>query len=313
MRLVIRAHASAKIGFGHVMRCVALAEVAADHDIPVTFTGEHDDGAEEAIRARGFELSPELEQRWPAGLRPSDVVMFDGYRFTQDDYTATREIGVRVGAIDDQGEGAYPVDVLLHQNLATSLSFDVPDGTAVLVGPRYALVRKEFRSRRRLRTRGDRLLLTLGGADPCGLGAQLIEWVIGHGQSWDITVLLGPAAPQLTSDLDAAVVRAPGDVGRVFDQADVVIAAAGSTTWELCCMGIPSLLVQVAHNQRYIGRPVAELGAAVFLGEAPIGEQDVTRGLDHVADPARRRELSERSMQLVDGQGAARVFDALLG
>lgn len=313
MRLVIRADASVEIGFGHVMRCVALAQVAAERGLPVVFAGHHADGAAAAIRAHGFDTSSTLEKYWPDGLRPHDVVMFDGYRFTPQDYASARGTGARVGAVDDRGEGIYPVDVLLHQNLRSSPNFEVPDDAVVLIGPRYAMVRQEFRSRRRLRTEGSRLLLTLGGSDAAGLSAQLVTWAKQHRTPWELTVVLGPAASNLAADSDVTIMRAPEDVGAVFGSADVAIAAAGSTTWELSCMGVPSMLIQVADNQRHIGCPVAERGAAVFLGVVPVTRQDVVDGLDRMADPSQRREMSRRALDLVDGRGAERVLDTLLG
>lgn len=308
----MRADASADIGFGHVMRTMALAEQAQERGMEVRYTGQHSHGAVRAITDRGFTVTPELEDRWPADLGGDDVAVLDGYRFGPADHLAARQRGARVVAMDDLGEGRYPVDVLVHQNLAPETSFDVEDDTAVLVGPEFALVRREFRSHRRIRVKGRRLLITLGGSDTAAMSADIAAWANSHPQRWDITVLLGPEAPDIQA-ADVDVVRAPGDVGAVFDTADVAIAAAGATTWELCCMGIPALLIQVADNQRHIGRPVGQRGAAVFLGARPVCEARLHQGLDRMADTATRRQISQRAMQLVDGRGTERVLDAALG
>ena len=108
------------------------------------------------------------------------------------------------------------------------------------------------------------------------------------------------------------VVRAPDDVGAVFDQADVAVSAAGSTVWELCAMGIPAALVQVADNQQDVARPVADRGAAVFVGEAPVEREALDSALDVLADPRPRAILSSAALELVDGLGPRRVLNALL-
>lgn len=313
MRLVIRADASAEIGFGHVMRCVALAEVADDRDIPVTFTGEHADGADAAIRARGFELSPELEQSWPAGLRQGDVVVFDGYRFGPDDYEAVRAGGARVAAMDDSGNGDFPVDVLVNQNLPAAPQYNTLGTTQMLVGPRYALVRREFKEHRLQRGEtGQPLLVTMGGSDSAGLTAPVVRICVEDGPFQQMIVLLGPLVSGADLPSNVEVVQDPDSVAGVFDRCDAAISAAGSTTWELLCVGMPCVLIGVAENQRHIGRPVGERGAALFAGGLPLDEHRLRRAIQSLNERRTRQHLSRRALELVDGRGGQRVLDVLL-
>lgn len=312
MTLFVRADASAEIGLGHVMRCLALAEVAVEHGIATCFVGTIEGSLSERLHAGGHRVTSPDGRSWLDQVGDSDAVMYDGYGFGPADHSAAKEVGARVGVIDDRGQGNYLVDVLVHPNLAPNPSFDVSPSTRVLVGPRFALVRREFWTRRRLRDDGERLLVTFGGSDVAGIGQQITTWAHNHAGRWNVRLLLGTSAPDVDVPDSVDVVRAPRDVGAIFDEADVAIAAAGSTTWELCCMGVPTLLVQVAKNQEHVGAPVAELGAAIFLGALPIGEDDVHRGLDQLSDRTVRSSVSRAALALVDGRGCQRVLEALI-
>jgi spore coat polysaccharide biosynthesis predicted glycosyltransferase SpsG len=291
---------------------MALAEVAEEWGVSVRFVGDFDGSSRVTLEDRGFLAVQPASKGWVQDLSSSDVVVFDGYRFGPADFQAAGARGARVAAIDDLGEGSYPVDVLLHQNLAESTAYDLLEGTQCLVGPTYSLVRREFRSRRRLRRHGRRLLITFGGSDVRRLGREVAAWASAHEYGWEVRLLVGPAAPQTEVSEGIEVVSAQGDVGALFDWADVAIAAAGSVTWELCCMGVPSVLIEVADNQQHIGRPVARQGAAFFGGTLPIEEDAVCQALSLLANPEIREPVSERGMKLVDGKGAYRVLNELL-
>jgi spore coat polysaccharide biosynthesis predicted glycosyltransferase SpsG len=95
--------------------------------------------------------------------------------------------------------------------------------------------------------------------------------------------------------------------------ADLAICAGGSTCWELAYMGVPSIILILAENQRGIAESLAEAGAADCLGwHADAGSGAITEAVARlVADPERRAALTRRGRRLVDGQGVERVVDAL--
>jgi UDP-2,4-diacetamido-2,4,6-trideoxy-beta-L-altropyranose hydrolase len=312
-RILIRVDCSRNVGLGHLMRGVALAEAAhqrelhtqvvVDPEIPSTVRA----GLGATARVVG------TEDEWHDDIGPHDVVIFDGYDFGLDDHTAARQRGARVAAIDDQGRGDYQVDVLINQNIVRAPPFKVPGHAKVLLGPEYALVRREFLDYRRKRgASGSQLLVTMGGSDTAGLTVSVVEIALEEGCFDRVRALLGPAAipPELPDDV--SLVRDPPSVAAEFDSSDGVVSAAGTTTWELLSMGVPAVLIEVAENQRYVGRPVSERGAALFAGSLPLDPDKLRACLRALASPATRSRLSRRALDTVDGLGPERVLDALL-
>ena len=149
----IRADASGQIGLGHVMRCVAIAEEVVSHGLEVCFVLADPSHVVVGILARrGFAtvVVPDAhDSGWSEVLRAGDVVVFDGYHLTAADWAVARAAGSTVIVVDDSGITEADVDLIVNPDpLPDSPALDAP---RLLAGPRYALVRREFRARRRRR------------------------------------------------------------------------------------------------------------------------------------------------------------------
>ena len=96
-------------------------------------------------------------------------------------------------------------------------------------------------------------------------------------------------------------------------EADFAVGAVGTTSWERCCLGLPTLAVTTADNQRQIARSLAVAGAVEVVGDA--GEVTADALAARIAalsdDPSRRRAMAHAAAALCDGQGAARVVGVL--
>jgi UDP-2,4-diacetamido-2,4,6-trideoxy-beta-L-altropyranose hydrolase len=315
MTLWLRTDGTGAIGYGHVMRAATLAEAALARDMDVVLVTTEDATTAAILRRRDLRhhvTGPGTE--WSGGVTGGDLVVFDGYHFTVTDFTCAADRGATVGAIDDHGEGDFPVDVLLNQNVVTGERYRISPTTQVLLGPRYALVREEFRAHRRHRSaRGQHLVVTFGASDPARLSSPALHIAQASGTFEQLTLLVGPGA-EVPADLppDVAVVRDPPSVGAVFDQADAVLSASGSTTWEVLCMGLPTALVEVVDNQRHIGRALGSAGVALFIDDPARFPTALPIALATLADPARASSLSTRALETVDGEGADRFLQTLL-
>ena len=320
MRLWLRADASATIGLGHLLRCVALAEEAVGRGIDVTFVVADDPLAVAVASRHGYDVMPvpSGDRRWLESVNPDDVVVFDGYGFDTADHAAARSVAARTGAIDDLGSGRLDVDVLVNPSEVPDADDGAADGTVVLTGPRHALVRRAFTAARDDRTgrhpATDRLLLAFGGTDAAGLAPTAVDALAGHCPFEAVTLLRGPGSTPFSRPHDRLdVVEDPPEVASVFAEADAAVAAAGTTTWELLCVGVPTALVTVAGNQRLVARTAIAAGAALDAGEAASLASTLPHVVEQLADPTEQARLAEAGKDLVDGRGAARVLDALLG
>lgn len=338
MRVGVRCDAGPATGVGHLVRCIALAEELRYRGIDVVFLG--DTGglrwAEQQLASRGFPLRPAptepaalAEAVQPAGLR---AVILDGYSLDPATGRTLRAAGVSVLAVVDGAFGAdQDADIYLDQNLGAAGRSQWPASARVLAGLRYALMRDVVRSRRPAGPPTARMspaphvLAVFGGTDPFRASLLVAPLLLSTDQPLTLTVIA--AAPEAVETLQRLAlgagqvlqVRPPvDDLPALVPAADLVISAAGTSMWELCCLGAATGVVCVADNQEEAYRTVVAEGLAAPVGRladlsgaaAAETARDVLTRL--LVDPAARSALATQGWRHVDGRGRERVADALL-
>lgn len=353
--VAIRADASADIGTGHYMRCLTLADALKGRGGSVRFLSRHiTDHLRRAVSDRGHELvefdSPARppgknvlsHSHWLGSDQEGDAaetvaalsdrrwgwVIVDSYALDATWERLVRGSAERICVIDDIADRRHECEVLLDQNVHGNINIKyeslVPPGCTLLLGPRYAMLRDEFR---RLRAgvgprdgTVNRIFVLIGGIDAGNFTATAVEALsrmTDRGLAVDVVV--GAQHPQR-----AALERRARNAGYGFHvqteevadlmaAADLAIGASGATSWERCCLGLPALVVTLAANQVSIARGLHELGAAIYLGpDDAVTVDEVHAAISSLlADGGRVREMSEKAFALVDGEGVRRVCDAL--
>jgi UDP-2,4-diacetamido-2,4,6-trideoxy-beta-L-altropyranose hydrolase len=349
MNLLIRADSSSAIGQGHLTRCLALAHAwraAGGHAEFLSYC----EGA--SLRRRiahdGFVFS-QLEDPHP---NPADLertcmraaqlatstsgqtpwVVLDGYHFDGRYLMAVRQRGFRLLVVEDMVRfDRYHADAILNQNIfAERLPYASETSVTLLLGCQYALLRPEFLPwmgwHRPINAAGRRILISMGGGDPYNLTGSIIRAVLNLGISGvEAKVVIGPNNRH-SADLEKIVCDAKelrhatiellhdvSSMPELMAWADLAISAAGSTSWELCFMGLPSILIFFAENQRGIAMGLHEAGAGLNLGFwQQVPEQVVSETIARVLnDFDLRRRMSESGRMTVDGKGAERVAQVL--
>lgn len=269
------------------------------------------------------------ETRATLGNRPDWLVM-DHYAFDARWQRAVRTEGTKLMVIDDLADRPHDCDLLLDQNLghkARDYEKLVPEHCTCLTGPRHALLRPEFAQARAsaLADRAGRglrhLLITMGGVDPLDATSQVLRALQGADLPGDlrITVVMGPRAPAL-EHVRALARELPrptevavdvNDMADLMASADLAIGAAGSTTWERCALGLPTIIVQIADNQAGIARALSDAGGALNPGplNAPKFAQNLQAALAEA--PSQLGVMTARVADICDGDGTARVVAAL--
>ncbi len=206
----------------------------------------------------------------------------------------------------------------------------MPDACKVLTGPAYAPLRPEFAACRahilveRPSRTLENILVSMGGADLPDATSQVLALLAGLAlpASSKIVVVMGQAAPALHKVRDLAASMANScdvvaDVNNIQDlmaRADLAVGAVGGTAWERCALGLPSLLVTIAENQKPGARALHGIGAGVLLGDVsdPDWTQNLKRSLESLSNPEALARLSEASSAVCDGDGALRIAAHLL-
>jgi UDP-2,4-diacetamido-2,4,6-trideoxy-beta-L-altropyranose hydrolase len=330
MKLIIRADADTRMGTGHVMRCLALAQacqdaggsaVVASNSLPAAL---HDRLAAEKIEVIGGSSAQEAVAA--AHSVNADWIVVDGYQFDAHYQAGIIDAGYRLLWIDDDAQAApYCATIVLNQNPhAHHDSYARRNAsTRLLLGPRYALLRREFLLwrgwKRETNTQAGKVLVTLGGGDPENVTLEVVKALQSIPDA-EAVVIVGATNPHFATlqeevrespqiRLQANVTKMP----ELMAWADVAVAAAGSTCWELAFMGLPSLLVTMADNQRPLAEHLAAAGIAIDLGpHSQIDGSGIPESLVRLmTDPDLRAEMSRRGRELVDGNGASRVVQEM--
>jgi UDP-2,4-diacetamido-2,4,6-trideoxy-beta-L-altropyranose hydrolase len=339
--LLIRADASPQIGIGHVMRCMALAEAWQAQGGEVVFaSASAPQELEQRLDAEGFARrrilgrpgQPEEARETAALARNCSAacVVLDGYHFDPDYRRALGRTGARLLLVVD---GVPPdtagADFVLDQNLGASRPGGVREdsGTRFLLGPRYALLRREFwrwRGRKHpIAPTARKLLVTLGGSDPENMTLRILRALrtLPESRELEARIVVGPANRHRAS-LEKELIRAPetwrllaapDDMPELVAWADLGISAAGSTCWELAFMGLPFVTIVLADNQRSIAANLARAGVSRDLGwHEQVSAEGLIALVHELFDQAAlRMEMGRLGQETVDGFGAERVASLL--
>ncbi|MFB3813279.1 MAG: UDP-2,4-diacetamido-2,4,6-trideoxy-beta-L-altropyranose hydrolase [Terriglobales bacterium] len=340
--LLIRADAGARIGAGHVMRCLALAEAwqayAAGHRA-VFMMAEAARGLEDRVRAGGFEIfrpagtagSAEDAKRTAEAARDLHAVwvVADSYCFGESCQRAVMASGAKLLFLDDYGHaGRYAADLVLNQNIGADAGWyqQREDHTRLLLGTRYALLRHEFcrwrEWRREFAAKVGRVLVTLGGADfdnVTGLVVEALASVVDA--SVQVKVVAGSMNPNrdaLRKQIERCganfeLVSATAGMPELMARADLAVSAAGGTCRELLFMQTPMVAISIAENQRPAAPALSEHGLAVAMDSDRITAGQIAAAVARLLEDAERRSgMGRRGREWVDGYGAERVCRAML-
>jgi len=334
-KILIRADASTEIGTGHVMRCLALAQAWQDVGGEAIFVmAETTPAVVARLGAEGFGIASlpaavgTVEDSRETGeiavVQNAKWIALDGYRFGSDYCRQIQAAGPKLLWIDDTAEVDCSPDILLNQNIHARKSLYQDHVRQVLLGPKYALLRREFRistnHRRHIPDLARRVLITMGGSDPRNLTARVLGALRLLGSTVETTVVVGGSNPRL-SELKALadnpscafdlVVNA-SNMPELMASADMAISAAGTTCWEMCLSGLPAIVIDTTANELRLAEELARREVVLHVPISQVTEYELGRAIEMLARSAALRSgMSQRAAELVDGQGAARVVTAM--
>jgi UDP-2,4-diacetamido-2,4,6-trideoxy-beta-L-altropyranose hydrolase len=261
-----------------------------------------------------------------------DWVIADHYAIDTRWEQHIRLFSQRVMVIDDIANRPHDCDILLDQNLYDNPAqrYDglVPKHCRLLLGPNYALLRPEFREARalmgeRLVRGGDirRIMIFFGGSDPSNETAKAVEALQMLGRDdIDVDVIVGISNPH-REEIEHMCAKIPhfhfhyqiSNMADFMVRADLALGAGGSTTWERCCLGLPTIAVIIAENQAEMTEAGAQHGIQWSAGHSHTVTASKLGNLLHsvLSNADWYHIASETAHILVDGFGVERVADVL--
>lgn len=315
MKIAIRTDASLYMGTGHLMRCLTLADEVRREGHMVTFICRELPGNLcELIEKKGYhvyrlpfqdkdknriqtvqDVSTWLGATWREDAEQTisvlqeisieskiDWLVVDHYALDIQWEHKLRPFVKRIMVIDDLANRRHDCDLLLDQNLYENMEQRymglVPETCKLLLGPRYTLLRPEFReARKKLRTRDGivrRILIFFGGTDPTNETMKAIEAIrLLNRSDIEVDVVVGESNPhrelvkKKCEELPNFHYHCQVDnMAELMARADLAIGAGGSTTWERCYLGLPSIVVTTAKNQVDVVETLNRIDVIWYLG-----------------------------------------------
>lgn len=250
-----------------------------------------------------------LDARWEEGLLP---------------------LCAHLMVIDDLANRPHLCEILLDQNLGRDRQDYLaltPPGCTVLTGPRFALLQPPFSRLRNSsleRSRSgpiNRLLITMGGADTENATGLVLEALrkCALPRALRVTVVMGPHAPYRDQIIvlarsmpwETEVLVNVSNMAELMAQSDLAIGAAGTTSWERCCLGLPTLLLVLADNQRGVALAQQQLNSAILLSDLQSLDEQLLSAISLVSAPGALARMSKAAADVTDGEGATRVIAQL--
>ena len=354
MRIAVRVDASSHIGIGHFMRCLTLADALKQRGASIRFVSRHlPEYLRDMLGARGHQFallnsisSEETAEDLPhahwlgtsQGQDAADSInalsdkswdwlVVDHYALDVRWEAMLRQTTKNILVIDDIADRQHDCDVLLDQNFYADMDSrytgKVPSHCQLLLGPRYALLRDEFRHlREQVRPRSGpvkRVLVFFGGVDANNCTGRAIDALVNIGiPDLHVDVVIGAQHP-IREQLVVTCAEhgflchiQTNQMAKLIALADLAIGAGGSVTWERCCLGLPTLAICVADNQR---KQLADAASEGLL-YAPEPKDELSLVIKrHVCalmdNGYLMQVISRNGMRAVDGRGVLRVIGSL--
>lgn len=288
MNIVIRTDSSIEIGTGHVMRCLTLAKQLKRLGANVTFVCRNLKGNSiKYLQSEEFEVfiisSTELEvkdfnlveENWIYDVKETisltkdleiDLVVVDHYSLDKHWEGVIKGVTNKILVIDDLANRSHDCDILLDQNYYLDMEERykglVPESCLLMLGPEYVLLRDEFievaRNPRHRTGKVENLLIFFGGTDPTGETAKTLKSIKRMNYLFkNIDVVVGSANPNrdeinmLCNTMTNTHFHCQiNNMAKLMWKADLSVGAGGSATWERCLLGLPSIVIITAENQR---------------------------------------------------------------
>lgn len=256
-----------------------------------------------------------------------DWLIVDHYALDARWEMAMRDITDGIMVIDDLADRKHDCDLLLDQTLGrkeNDYEAKVPENCTILTGSLYALLRPEFSQwreyslARREQPVFKSLLVNLGGIDNTNITGKVLDVLARCTLPDDlkITIVMGLTAPYLTQVQEQAkqmpvttdVMVNVSNMAEIMAKSDLAIGAAGSTSWERCCLGLPSLMLILADNQKNTANALEKAGAIMTI---KIITEIIEIMQRIIASPDILQKMSEAARDVVNGNGVAAVVEHL--
>lgn len=359
MKIIFRADASLKIGTGHIMRCLTLAEELKNKGAAVGFICRDLPGnLASFIRSRScdvyllpaaesldyYEKNKSKHNDWLGVSSDSDAaetrsillnfervdwLVVDHYALDEKWEAVQRDVVKNILVIDDLADRTHDCDLLLDQNYYAKMDVRytglVPENCQQLLGPKYTLLRKEFRDVRsqmhKRQSKVTKIFVFFGGVDTTNMTSKVLDAIVDAELSViKFDVVIGFTNPHreyieniCEKNKNITLHVQVNNMAQLMSEADLCIGSSGTVTWERCCLGLPTMAFSVAENQKLLLQDSAKSGLVYAPDvEAPSIDEIKFHLKALIQNSYLREHISQTGLDTVDGRGALRLTNMIV-
>lgn len=348
-KIAIRTDGGQSVGMGHVMRCLSLAKELRKNNYKVIFISKYKEGIEK-IKSENFEVikltyNDEINDdgfNYGDKSKLSDekkkiqeiinkysikMLIIDSYNVTKEYFLSLKDKVEKLIYIDDINKFIYPVDVLINGNITGKyMGYEkYTEDELMLLGLKYNMIRDEFKnlSERNINKNIKEVMITTGGSDPYGVSIKILEILLSENEFKNIgyNLVIGKGFSDDTKNKlyrlskknsKIKIYENPRSMSNIMVKSDIAISSGGSTLYELCATGTPTLAFIYADNQEFIVKKMDELGYITSIGNYnEINKSNILDLIEKYNSYETRKNISKRMSKLIDGKGTERIVEKL--
>ena len=335
--IFIRVDSSTKIGYGHLIRCLALADTLKK-SFKINFICTNLNGnLISQICKKKFEVfrfntkSQRINVKKDAEKTISiikkhrnkkSLLILDSYILSQEWENRVRPYVKRLIVIDDLMDRKHSCDLIIDQNLHTRMNSlytkSIPKNCTKLLGPDYAILRNQFITQRKYaKIRSlpiKNILISFGGSDNENHTLHALVSLKKLNSDVNVNVVIGTANMNKKTiknfckkNLNFNYFEQVENMAKLMKIADLCIGSSGTTTWERCCLGLPAIVTVASNDQKDIANAVSNNKCIINLGKIKKSDKVNCIRLIKNLKNSDLQNMSKNCMKLVDGKGAARL------
>lgn len=323
--VVFRADGNKKLGLGHIVRCLALADELKNNNpnLKVIFITKYD-GGKKIIEEKNYKvIDTKDEFSHIRNFASEDTLLITDFLDTDNQYISEikKIAGLKVICIDNNTKlKRIDADIVINANIFDNRDKKVIGSTKYFLGLKYLILRKEFeeahKEKKEIKDKVETILVMSGGTDPRGCIIKIANALKNIPDKVHINLIIGPEfsySNKLNDVLSKAnrkfnLLVNPNNLVEIMKNADMAITAAGIVFCELATLGVPSIEIPQRNHQEDVAKVFEKSRACINIGKSPDEKLIYESTLMLMENKLLRKQLSENAKTFVDGKGVKRAI-----
>lgn len=326
MKVTILTEGGRDIGFGHITRCISLADIFERKGIDTHFVVNADDSVRPLLKRRSYCLLNWFDRKTELFkiVKGADIVIVDSYLAGPGIYKKISHLAESSVFLDDDKRLRFPGGVVVNPAIyAKHMGYPAKKNIRYLLGPQYMYLRKEFGSvpKKTIRNNIKSITITFGGDDKRNMTPKVLNFLNTRYPNLEKNIIIGRGFSNMgdirkIKGRNIKRIHNP-DAGRMKNAilaSDIVITACGQTLQELARTGTPCIGISVAKNQMINAKNWAKTGFLKYIGRYNDKHlfSRLAKAIGDLQKAQVRRRIAEIGKSLIDGKGSARISEDIL-